>query len=81
MKLTKKSITQLESVLRHIERSMDFIYKDDVLVCKKTTSETSDVYKNRESKNIISINKYCGSNLVGINDAKIQLINFIKNNS
>lgn len=81
MKLTKKSIKQLQNILYNIERAESLIYNENYLVCTKTSSEVSTVYKNKKGDKIDSINKYIGSDLVGIYDAKKQLKNFITFNS
>jgi hypothetical protein len=81
MKLTKKAVQELNNILRNATRCENFIYNENTLVCTKTSLKNGHSFVNTQGDAINSINKFCGSNLVGINDAVNSLRKFIAINS
>jgi len=82
MKLTNKAKKELNIALQHLKRSFDYIHSPDIAVARRKSSRTTteDYWRLGDGKALIEVNKQCGSDLCGLEDAIFHLSNFIDNN-
>jgi hypothetical protein len=78
-KLSKKDKSELEIILRNIQRGLRFIQSDETEIMRKTKMQSSDVFTSEyyPGERYGKSNKQCGSDLVGIEWGYNQLNSFI----
>lgn len=70
-KLTRMQRLRVETALHNAERALGFIANNSIAVCRVGNQATTTLHYTRSSDNttLYPINKYAGSDLVGIGNA------------
>jgi hypothetical protein len=77
--MTKKKLRELENILQSLKRGQTFLKDERTLVCRKKSVATTTLdFKNEKGEVCVSVDKWIGSDLTGVDMGVESLAKFIE---